>query len=334
MSTIIFIKGNAVMVWSDYHARLHQLLKNRQILPKFSKILVGLSGGQDSLCLTRLMLDLEDKWEWKVAIAHCDHNWTLDQGLAEHIEAIASNWGVDLYLETAQDEIPEKEAAARTWRYQVLTDVAMNHGFDYVVTAHTKSDRTETFLYNLIRGSGSDGLTSLYWKRKLTDEVELVRPLLGFSRQDTGNFCQKYNLPIWEDSYNQNKKFARNRIRLDLIPYLQKEFNPQVENHIAQTAEILRADREFLDSQAQLILKEVATNQDTIDCKKLQDQHLSLQRRVIKLFLGQNLAKMPTFEQIEAVVNLIDAPNGSQTSSFGGGRAIAVRQNHIVVIRC
>ncbi|MGY6528995.1 MAG: tRNA lysidine(34) synthetase TilS [Cyanobacterium sp.] len=320
-------------MWSGYHARLHQVLKHRKILPKYGRILVALSGGQDSLCLTRLILDLRDKWGWKVAIAHCDHHWKLDKGLAEHIEKIARDWGVDLYLETAQHKIPEKEASARKWRYQVLKDIAISHGFDYVLTAHTKSDRTETFLYNLIRGSGSDGLTSLHWTRELTHGVELVRPLLSFSRQDTGNFCQQFNLPIWEDSYNQNKKFARNRIRLDLIPYLQKEFNAQVENHIAQTAEILRADREFLNHQAQRLFEEVKINQDTIDRKKLKETPLSLQRRVIKLFLGQNLSKMPTFEQIEAVVKLIDAPNGSQTSSFAGGKAIAVRDSQIVMTK-
>ncbi len=305
-------------MWTNYHATLHQVLKNKNILPKNGKILVAVSGGQDSLCLARLILDLQSKWDWEVAIAHCHHNWALDEGLPEHIAQIAHDWQVNFYLETATQKIPEKEASARKWRYQALNKIALNYGFNYLVTGHTKSDRTETFLYNLIRGAGSDGLTSLNWSRELShNQIKLVRPLLNFSRQDTLKFCELCQLPIWLDPYNQNKKFSRNRIRLDLIPYLQEKFNPQVEHHIAQTIEILKADREYLNQQAEELYLQGIINTTTINRQILKDKPLSLQRRVIKKFLGQNLAKMPNFEQIEEVVTLINAPNKSKSSSLG-----------------
>ncbi len=323
-------------MWTNYHATLHQVLKDRSILAKNSRVLVAVSGGQDSLCLARLILDLQSKWNWQVAIAHCHHNWALDEGLPEHLEQICRDWGVKLYLETATESIPEKEASARKWRYQVLSKIAVNHSFNSVVTGHTKSDRTETFLYNLIRGAGSEGLSSLNWYRPLTHQVQLVRPLLNFTRQDTLRFCQINHLPIWYDPYNNNKKFSRNRIRLDLIPYLQQEFNSQVENHLAQTAEILRADSAYLNQQAEELYFKIALKPNTIDRQKLKDSPLSLQRRVIKKFLGQNLTKMPNFEQIEQIVALIDAPSKTKSSSLGRSRidkeSLVVAQVHGNVI--
>lgn len=98
------------------------------------------------------------------------------------------------YRETA-DIIPATEAAAREWRYQVLTEIAQSNNYDYIVTGHTKSDRAETLLYNLIRGSGSDGLQALTWQRPLdsisTNSIILVRPLLDITREQTGHFCQE-----------------------------------------------------------------------------------------------------------------------------------------------
>ena len=214
--------------WSLFHARLHQHLRRNQLLPKQAKILIAVSGGQDSLCLAKLILDLQGKWEWQIAIAHCDHNWSSDEGIAEHVEKIAMSWKVPFYLKKA-DQLKETEAAARQWRYQALIEIAQEQNFDYVVTGHTKSDRAETFLYNLIRGAGSSGLSSLNEKRQLTPQIALTRPILDFTRNETLEFCQQFNLSIWLDQANSNLNFARNRIRQQLIPSLQQNFNPQVE---------------------------------------------------------------------------------------------------------
>lgn len=321
------------MSWSNYHSLLHKTLKNNNLLPVNSKLLIAVSGGQDSLCLAKLILDLQTKWHWQIAIAHCDHGWKLDQGLADHIINICHDWQVKLYLEKAQIKLKETEASARNWRYQTLTKIAVENQFNYILTGHTLSDRSETLLYNLMRGSGLEGLSALNWSRNLTDEITLIRPLLNFSRNDTLAFCQQFNLPIWEDLYNQEKKFTRNKIRLDLIPYLQANFNPKIEQHLTQTAEILKADREYLETQTQQLFNLAITNNyKSLRKKILANQPLSLQRRVIKLFLAQGLKKMPNFEQIEAVKNLINAPNKSRTSTLIKNIIVAVEDELISLV--
>ncbi|BAQ64961.1 tRNA lysidine(34) synthetase TilS [Geminocystis sp. NIES-3709] len=321
-----------MFVWTGYHSKLHQVLKDRQLLPKNSKILIALSGGQDSLCLTRLCSDLQPKWHWQIAIVHYDHGWVLDEGLANHVEKIAKNWDIEFYLEQAKEKIAETEAEARKYRYEAFVNVATHHKFDYLLTGHTLSDRAETFIYNLTRGAGMEGLTALNWIRQLNDHLTLVRPLLNFTRNDTLTFCQQLQLPIWQDKYNDNKKFARNRIRLDLIPYLKKELNPQIEQHLTQTAEILRGDVEFLTEEAEKLFN-LAITEDKNNLKRsiLKDKPLSLQRRVIKVFLAQKLEIMPNFEQIEAVVRLINAPNLDRTSSLSKGRFAQVKKDFITI---
>ena len=210
--------------WTPLHARLHQTLRQRGLLARRRRILIAVSGGQDSLCLMKLLLDLQPKWEWELAMAHCDHRWAADVGLSFHVQQIAQKFGIPFYLKRAS-EINNSEAGARAWRYQVLSQIALDQRYHDVVTGHTKSDRAETILYNLIRGAGADGLQSLTWQRPLVNDVQLIRPLLDITRTETLQFCQEQQLPIWEDPYNQDLNYARNRIRQELLPYLKTHFN-------------------------------------------------------------------------------------------------------------
>ncbi len=248
--------------WTPLHAQLHRTLLQRPLIPRGERLLVAVSGGQDSLCLIKLLLDLQPKWGWHLAIAHCDHRWRKDsQENANHVENLALTWDIPFYLQIAPEtENIASEAAARQWRYQALSAIALDNNSPYIVTGHTASDRAETLLYNLIRGSGADGLQALTWKRQLNPGLQLVRPLLEVTRTQTAQFCQNFQLAIWEDSTNQDRKYARNRIRHELLPYLQTNFNPKVEQSLAQTAELLRADVEYLETAAQQLLEQ-AMNQ-------------------------------------------------------------------------
>jgi tRNA(Ile)-lysidine synthase len=316
--------------WTSLHTKLHKTLLQRFLLPSKKTVLIALSGGQDSLCLGRLLLDLCSKWHWQLAIAHCDHQWSTDAGIAARVRDIAHNWQLPFYLKTAR-ELKETEAAARQWRYQALKEIAQENEFEYIVTGHTKSDRAETLLYNLIRGAGADGLTALNWQRSLTEEITLVRPILEVYRRETLEFCQQLNLPVWFDVVNQDNKYARNRIRSELIPYLQDNFNPQVENSLAQTSELLRADIEYLELTAKKLLQQAQSDQENkLNRFCLQEVPLAIQRRAIRQFLPTVMSRQPNFEQIEAVVNLIPAPNKSRTSTLPGGAIAEVDGQWII----
>lgn len=322
------------MVWTTLHAKIHRTIRSRHLFERQQRLLVGVSGGQDSLCLIKILLDLQSKWGWRLGIAHCDHRWRSDsQANATHVENLAQNWGVSFYLETANAPV-NSEAAARNWRYAALIAIAQAHDYQYIVTGHTASDRAETLLYNLIRGTGADGLQALTWQRPLTPDIGLVRPLLEITRKETGQFCQEFNLPIWEDSTNYDVKYARNRIRQELIPYLQDNFNPQAELALAQTAELLQAEVEFLEKAAQE-LREAAmkdTSSVILNRRVLQTAPLALQRRVMRQVLQELLPDAPNFEHIEKLTALITAPNRSQTDPFPGG-AIAQVQGEWIYLK-
>lgn len=312
------------MVWTDLHSQLHQTLRQRSLLPRQHPVLIAVSGGQDSLCLLQLLVDLRKHWGWPLAVGHCDHGWALDRGIREHVQGLAVRFDLPCYSKVAQD-LPATEGAARQWRYQALTEIAEEHDYGHLVTGHTQSDRAETLLYNLVRGSGSDGLQALTWQRALTPTLQLLRPLLGISRQQTGEFCQHRGLPVWEDAYNQSLRYARNRIRQELIPYLQDHFNPQVEKALAQTVEVLQAEVAYLEDLAdQHYGQAYQPEPPRLQRRPLQSLPLALQRRVIRRFLQALSPQQPSFEQIEAVTALILAPNRSASASLPGPWIIVV----------
>jgi tRNA(Ile)-lysidine synthase len=334
------------MVWTNLHAKIHRTIRTRRLFKRHQRLLVAVSGGQDSLCLIKILLDLQSKWEWDLGIAHCDHRWRTDSlANAIHVEQLAKSWDILFYLETATQSLTS-EAAARNWRYQVLSAIAKENNYHCIVTGHTASDRAETLLYNLIRGTGSDGLQALTWERPLTLDINLVRPLLEITRTQTKQFCDDFHLPIWEDSTNQDLQYARNRIRQELIPYLQANFNPQVESALAQTAELLQGEVEYLETVAQNLRAQAAIASEGDEVVKfapvaifpvrlnrrvLQTAPLALQRRVMRQALQQILPDAPSFEHIEKLTNLITAANRSQTDPFPGGAIAQIQGDWIYI---
>jgi tRNA(Ile)-lysidine synthase len=332
------------MVWTPLHAAIHRTIRARKLFERQQSLLVAVSGGQDSLCLIKLLLDLQPKWGWNLSIAHCDHRWREDSlANAKHVENLAQIWEIPFYLETT-DEAINSEASARNWRYRVLNALALRHNYSAIVTGHTQSDRAETLLYNLMRGTGADGLQALTWKRYGINDISLVRPLLEITRTQTAQFCQDFQLPIWFDSTNQDLKYKRNQLRNELLPYLRENFNPKVESALAQTAELLQAEVEYLEQAASELLKAARKEGEGetvnspfafpffLNRRILQNAPLALQRRVMRQVLAEIVPYAVNFEHIEKLTALILAPQRSQTDPFPGG-AIAIVEGDWICLR-
>lgn len=318
-------------------------------MPKGDRLLLAVSGGQDSLCLAQLLLDLQPKWGWTLGVAHCDHGWREDsRANAEYVETLTKRWQMPFYLKAASHQALKNEAQARQWRYEALKAIADEHEYCTIVTGHTQSDLAETFLFHAIRGTGADGLQAIAWERLLEGGIRLVRPLLGVSRWETEAFCHQASIEVWEDATNRDLKYSRNRIRQELLPYLQTHFNSRVEQHLARTAELLRADVEFLQAEAQRLLESSISQTDekvkfsgekegrAVEAVRLNRRILSaaslgIQRRAMRQLLQQLLPSAPTFDHVEKLTQLINAPNRSRTDPFPGG-AIARVEGHWIVI--
>ena len=330
------------MAWSLLHAKVHQTLRSRQLLARNQRLLVAVSGGQDSLCLLQIIQDLQPRWQWQIGVIHCDHQWRSDSAAnAQFVKAWVEAQHIPFYLCQFNANQPQNdrsfqseaqsEATARQWRYQQFLQIAFDYDYPCVLTGHTASDRAETLLYNLMRGSGSDGLGALQWKRSFEESftsnldlslthspITIVRPLLNLKRQETAQFCQAFKLPIWEDSTNHDRHYQRNRIRLELLPYLQEHFNPQVSLQLAQTAELIQTDVQYLEQEATAQRSQLQVN-GKLHRPGLKKLHLALQRRVIRQFLRDYLPQPPSYDHIEKTVALIHAPQRSQTDPFPGG---------------
>ncbi len=207
--------------WSKWHERLHKRLKHESgLLPIGSSLLLSISGGQDSMALLKLILDLQKIYQWKINVWHGDHGWhKQSQQISKELELWCNANNVPFVCTKTQRNNVPTENDVREWRYKNLINQTkssphntLSSEWKYILTGHTGSDRAETFIMNLARGANIQGLGSLKECRKIDKKIKLIRPMLIFSREETITICQEMQIPIWEDPSNSNIKFARNYI--------------------------------------------------------------------------------------------------------------------------
>lgn len=289
------------------------------ILPGASRILIALSGGQDSTALTEALLALHRVSPWTaLTAAHCDHGWELDVGNPDHVARYTTSRELALKILKPRHDIATNEAAAREWRYTVLADYAASIDCDVVVTGHTMTDVSETLLMGLSRGA----VVPIPWVRDLNADIKLVRPLLRISRNVTRAVCEEQGIEIWEDAYNTDERFMRNRVRKHVIPMMRDQLNPRVETGLARVADVLREENEFIEEMSGR-LHEAAVRYDGgvwIDGDMLRGAHRALRRKVVKRALADvDALRKCVYGQVETVCEVIE---GRRAACVAGQREV------------
>jgi len=234
------------------------LCRDHGLLPRGGHVLCAVSGGADSVCLLHWLNSLREEYEFTITAAHYNHRLRGEQSLRdeEFVRSFVSRCcpGVELVVgcgevaARAQQDGTGIEEAARNMRYAFLQETARQVGADVIATAHNAEDNAETLLLHLMRGSGLRGLTGILPRRD-----NIVRPFLTTRRSDIETYLQVYGLPHVEDSSNTDERFARNRVRRQLLPVLE-DMQPQFIALVGKTAQLLARDEEYLTQQARRAL--------------------------------------------------------------------------------
>ncbi|MDR6971695.1 tRNA lysidine(34) synthetase TilS [Leifsonia shinshuensis] len=293
-------------------------------------VLVGLSGGADSLALAAATAFEAPRGGFRAGAVVVDHG--LQPGsdaVAARAAEQATALGLDpvLVRRVEVDAAGGPEGAARTARHAAFDAAVAETGAERILLAHTLDDQAETVLLGLARGSGPSSLQGM-----LPDTGRLLRPFLGIRRAQTRAFCADSRLEPWDDPHNEDPSYTRVRVRHAVLPALERELGPGVAEALARTAEQLREDDEALDGLALEWAQELVTQADdgsvALDVRGLASDPAALRQRIIRLVVSAEFGVSLTRTHTLAVAALITDWHGQGPVDLPGVRV--VRQNGLL----
>jgi tRNA(Ile)-lysidine synthase len=219
---------------------------------------VGVSGGADSTALLHVLHRLAPEHGWVLVALHLNHclRGAESDGDASFVADLAQSMGLAAILE--RRELPaggNVEETARRIRYEFFRECRERERLDRIALGHTRSDQAETVLFRLLRGTGTTGLAGIW---PVTEEG-IVRPLIDVSRDDVVGYLRAHDLKWREDSSNTDRRFARNRLRHDLLPALRRDWNPEIDSALGRLASVCQEEERYWGEEAARLLDETGS---------------------------------------------------------------------------
>jgi len=337
---------------------LRERVASTGLVRRGDRVLAGVSGGADSVALLHALAALREQLGFWLGAVHVDHRLRPDSGDdACFVEEVGRRLHVPVTV-LQRDVFAERprgvslEDAARRVRYDAFRTAAQRHSTNRLALAHTADDQAETVLMRLLRGAGLTGLTGIpparpiapparrdtsspagtssaariVPPRSVTEELLVVRPLLGVWRDELLAYLAAEGLSYRQDPSNHDPQFLRNRLRHQLVPLLEREYNPNIKALLVQLAEQCRTDAVYLQAEVQRYWKRLVKLRDgalAVDLIRLRKQPPALQRQLMRRAIQQVQGDLAGFEfrhwiEIERLVaerppgTILDLPNGVQ----------------------
>lgn len=305
--------------------KVRKTIAQFHMFPWGAKLIVGLSGGADSVALLHLLHSWQKEENWQITAVHIHHGLRgreADED-ARFAEDFCASLGIpcvvkryDVAKEAKLRRLGEEETG-RILRYAAFREAAGEEG--RIAVAHHRKDQAETVLMRLCRGTGLTGLTGMSPVRG-----DICRPLLFCDREEIEQYCRENRLPWREDATNQQEKYTRNKLRLRILPLLE-EINPKAVAHIAETASLLAEEEDFLEQQAEAYFAQgklpSAPEEIHLSREKLHALHPAMRRRVLRKAMANFLQTDVSQAQIAALEDLLQKESGKSRDFPQGIRA-------------
>lgn len=302
---------------------VQRTIRKHNMLAPGDSVLVGLSGGADSVCLLHCLASLKKRLGIQLYAAHLNHgirgkeadgDQHFAQNLCEKLDVPFYTEKVDVPA-LAKSEGVSEETAGRLARYRYFARLCHEHNITKTATAHNQNDQAETVLMRIIRGTGTDGMSGIRYCRR--DGV--IRPLLDVKRADIEEYCTANGLSYCTDSTNNEESYTRNRIRKKLIPMLAEEFNPNITETLAVLSQNVSQDAEFINGYTSRLYKRINNPAPkkkpvVLDIQTLKMVDESIRTRLIRLAITDAMGReyKPERTHITAINELIDKETGTE----------------------
>ena len=304
--------------------KFHMLDKNDQVL-------AGISGGPDSVALLLFLLGIKEEYSLKIGVAHLNHMLRGKEADRdeEFVRNLADKFGIPCFIgkkdvaRFAKEHQLSIEDSARKVRYSFLKDTLEKNEYSKIALGHNRDDNAELILMNILRGSGTKGLTGIPPKR----EGFIIRPLIEIPKQQIVKFLKSVDQVYMTDSSNMDNKYTRNSIRNSLIPLIEEKYNPRIKESLIRLSTIIKDEDEWMEKETTLIFNEAlkslspdSIKPDTIELsiEVIKNCHPALRKRIIRKavkIINGRLKKI-SLTHVDAAVNLSLSSTSGESIDF------------------
>ncbi len=318
-----------------------QTIQKNKLIEKGDKIVLGVSGGPDSMAMLNILNEIKEDMKIEIFVAHINHmirEEAIDD--EKYVQNYCAKHNIEFYAkrinvkEIANNNKIGTEEAGRNVRYAFFEEIKNKTNSNKIAIAHNKNDKIETIIMNLLRGSGLSGLKGIEPIR----DNKYIRPLIDCERDEIENYCKENSLNPRIDKTNLENDYTRNKIRNIVIPYIKQEFNPNIIETINRLSCVATDESDFIEKQAREIFTDILIEQTksqiVLDLNKFNTQHIVIKNRlilyVIKEIMGstQGISKI----HIDDIIKLCNNNIGNKFLTPNKNIKILVKNKKIYFI--
>ena len=258
--------------------KILQTIKKYNLIKSGDSIVIGVSGGPDSICLLHVLNELKQELNFKIYVAHINHMIREEADLeTEYVKEFCNKIEVDCFVKRidvvkiATELKKGTEETGRQVRYEFFNEILEKTNSNKIATAHNNNDKAETIIMNILRGSGTTGLKGIEPIR----DNKFIRPLIDITREEIEEYCINNNLNPKIDKSNNENIYTRNKIRNVVIPYIKQEFNQNIIKTINRLSEVITEENEYLNKITQEIFNEINVGADLVPAQSNQNKSIA-----------------------------------------------------------